>query len=82
MKHILRNNLGSKQSLLMKFGQLVKKFCKKKCEEACILIWTNLDSFAITYLIICSVIHKLHFPIEVVPNPLQMQKGLEVVFRL
>ena len=38
------------------------------------LIWTNFDSFAITYL-------KFHFSIEVVLNSLETQKGLELVFR-
>ena len=44
------------------------------------LIWTNFDSFAITYLI-SRLLQKLHFPIEVVVNPLKTQNGLELVFR-
>ena len=43
------------------------------------LIWTNFDSLAITYL--SSLLQKFHFPIEVVLNSLQTQKGLELVFR-
>ena len=27
-------------------------FCKKEPEEVCVLIWTNFDSFANTYLIV------------------------------
>ena len=78
-KHILLNNLGNKQSLVMKFSQfmlyykikfLIKKLwemwsgnwfqalfnfqniiCKKESEEVRMLIWTNFDSVAITYLI-------------------------------
>ena len=43
------------------------------------LIWTNFDSFAITYL--SGLLQKFHFPIEVVLNSLQTQKSLELVFR-
>ena len=43
------------------------------------LIWTNFDSFAITYL--SRLFQKLHFPIEVVLNSLLTQKGRELVFR-
>ena len=41
------------------------------------LIWTNFDSFAITYL--SSLLQKIVFPIEVVLNSLQTQKSLEQV---
>ena len=80
MKHILLNNLGSKWSLVMKFGQfmqydkiiffikkLYEKFgletssrpyliskessVKKDSVEVSMLIMTNFDRFAITYLI-------------------------------
>ena len=44
------------------------------------LIWTNFDSFAITYLI-SSLLQKFDFPIGFVLNSLQTQKGLELVFR-
>ena len=74
-KHILLKNLGSKCSLVMKFGQfmqyykmifLIKKLyekhglaffnfqktlCKKDSVKVSMLIWTNFDRFAITYLI-------------------------------
>ena len=43
------------------------------------LIWTNFNSFAITYL--SSSLLKFHFPIEVVFNSLQTQRGLELVSR-
>ena len=42
------------------------------------LIWINFDSFAITYL--SSLLQKFHFPIEIMLNSLQTQKGLELVF--
>ena len=46
------------------------------------LIWTTFDSFAITCISnISSFLQKLHFPVEVVLNSLQTQKGLELVFR-
>ena len=44
------------------------------------LIWTNFDSFAITYLIKVAFF-KNSFSIEAVLNSLQTQKGLELVFR-
>ena len=44
------------------------------------LIRTNLNSFAIKYLT-CRLLQKFHFPVEVVVNSLQTQKGLELVFR-
>ena len=46
------------------------------------LIWTNFDSFAITYLNISSFLQKFHFSTEAVLNSLQTQKGLELVSRL
>ena len=42
------------------------------------LIWTNFDSFAITY--ISRLLQKFHFPIEAVFNSLQTKKSLELVF--
>ena len=49
------------------------------------LIWTNFDNCAIKYLIyyysVSSWLQKFHFPIEVVLNSLQIQKGLKLVFR-
>ena len=36
------------------------------------LIWTNFNSFAITY--ISRLLEKFHFPIETVLNSLQTQK--------
>ena len=42
------------------------------------LIWINFNSFAITYL--SSLLQKFHFPIEIMLNSLQTQKGLELVF--
>ena len=56
--------------------------CKKEPQEASMFIWTNFDSFAITYLIINRLLQKFHFPIEVVLNSLQTQKDLELVLRL
>ena len=44
------------------------------------LIWTNLDSFAITYL--GRSLQKFYFRIVVVLNSLQKQKSLEPVFWL
>ena len=90
--------LGSKDSLVKKFGQLIyynkgknfikktpwkmwpenkfqalfnfqKILCKKKSEEVCMLIWTNLNSFAIND--ISSLLQKFHFPIEFVLHSLQ-----------
>ena len=46
-------------------------------EEVCILIWTNFDSFTITYL--RRSLQRILFPIEVVLNSLQTQKSLEQV---
>ena len=43
------------------------------------LIWTNFDSFTITYLR-CSLHQKFQFLIETVLDFLQTQKGLELVF--
>ena len=46
---ILLNNLGSKNSLVIKLGSVCKFqriLCKKKPEEICKLIWRNFDSFA------------------------------------
>ena len=43
------------------------------------VIRTNFDSFAITYL--SSFLQNFHFPIEVVLNSLQTQKDLELVLR-
>ena len=45
------------------------------------LIWTHFDSFANTQSNISSLFQKFRFPIEVVLNSLQTQKGLELVFR-
>ena len=45
------------------------------------LIWINLDSFAITYYV-SRLLQKFHFQIEVVVNSLQTQKAMELVFRL
>ena len=42
------------------------------------LIWTNFNSFAITYL--SRLLQKFYFPIEVVVDSLQTQKDLELVF--
>ena len=42
------------------------------------LIWSNFDSYYISNL--SSLLLKFHFPIEVVLNSLQTQKGLELVF--
>ena len=79
-RNILLNNLGSKRSLVMKFGQFMQFYkiiffieklyencgletssrpflifkgflCKKDSVEVSMLIWTNFDRFAITYLI-------------------------------
>ena len=77
-KHILMNNLGSKRSLVMKFGQFMQYYkiiflwknssknvawklvqvlsnfqrilCKKDSVEVSMLLRTNFDRFAITYL--------------------------------
>ena len=45
------------------------------------LIWTNFDSFA-NISNKGSLLQNFHFPIEAVPNSLQTQNGLELVFRL
>ena len=57
---------------------IFKESCKKKSEEVCVVIWTNLDSFANTYL---TWVVYFHFPIKFVPDSLQTQKGLELVLR-
>ena len=57
-----------------------RTLCKKVSEDACIPICSNLDSFSITY--ISNLLHKSHFPIDVVLKSLQTQKTLELVFML
>ena len=54
---------------------------RKDSNEVSMLIWTNFDRGAITYLNISSLPQKSHFPIEVALDSLQTQKGLELVFR-
>ena len=44
------------------------------------LIGTDFDRFAITYL--SSLLQKFHLPIEVMLHSLQTQKSLELVLRL
>ena len=41
------------------------------------LIWTNLCTFAITYRVLSILLHKFHFPVEIVLNFLQTQNGLD-----
>ena len=55
---------------------------KKESEEVwmCMLILTNFDIFAITHLL-SRLLQKFHFPVEVVLNSLQTQRGLELVLR-
>ena len=65
---------GNSFQALFNFPRIL---CKKDSEVS-MLIRTNFDSFAITYL--SSLPQKFHFPIEVVLNSLQTQKGLELVF--
>ena len=60
-------------------GNFQRIFCKMESEEVCILIWTNFDSFTITYL--RRSLQRIIFPIEVVLNSLQTQKSLEQVCR-
>ena len=51
--------------------------CKKEPEVVSMLISTNFDSFAITYLKnFIFQQKKFHFPIEAVLNSLQTLKGL------
>ena len=38
---------GHQLQALFNFQRIL---CKKESEEACKLIWTNFDSFAVTYL--------------------------------
>ena len=45
------------------------------------LIWTNFDSLAITYLMQVACFKKFHSPIEVVLNSLKTQNDLELIFR-
>ena len=59
------------------FSNLQKILCKKDSVKVSKLIWTNFDRFAI----ISSLLQKLHLPIEVMRHSLQIQKGLELVFR-
>ena len=54
--------------------------CKNKSEEASMLIWINFDSFCYYISNISRLLKKFHFPLEV--NFFQIQKGLELVFRL
>ena len=62
--------------------KLVPDLCKEDSVEVSMLIWTNFDSFAITYISdINSLLQKFHFPIEVMLDSLQTQKDLELVFR-
>ena len=58
---------------LFNFQRILRK---KEYEKVCVLIWTNFDSFANTYLY--RLLQKFHFPIEVVLNSL----SLELVSRL
>ena len=62
------------------FFNFQRILCKKDSVEVSMLIWTNFDRFAITYL--SSLLQKFHLPIEVMLHSLQTQKGLELVFRL
>ena len=50
-------------------------------EEVWRLIWINIDSFTVAYLIEVACLMKFHFPIGVVLNSMKTQKGLELVFR-
>ena len=69
---------------LFNFSRILSK---KESEEAFMLIWTNLDSLAITYPIyacftnICIYAIYAHFPIEIVLISLQTRRSLELVFR-
>ena len=55
--------------------------CKKESEEACMLIWTNFNNFAIPHIILVACFKNLIFQSEVVVNYLQTQKGQELVFK-
>ena len=65
---------------LVKFSRV---FCKRESEEASVLILTNFESFANTYISNISSLlkKKINFPIKIVLNSLQTQKGLELDFR-
>ena len=97
MKHTLLNNLGSKHSLVIKFGQYMQyytiKFFIEKFYEKCgletsrrpFLGWhVDFGRFQkLCYYIsnISGLLQIFHFPIEVALNSLQTKKGMELVFR-
>ena len=49
-------------------------------EEVSVLIWTNFDSFANSYVIRLAPFKNAFVQIELALNSLQIQKGLELVF--
>ena len=67
---------GNQFKILFNFQRIL---CKKDSVEVSMLIWTNFDRFAITYL--SSLLQEFHLPIEVMLHSLQTQKGLELVLR-
>ena len=58
-----------------------RNLCKKGSEKVCKLIWINFDSFTVTSDV-NSLLPKFNFPIEVMSNSLQTQKGLGLAFTL
>ena len=69
---------GNQFQVLFNFQRIL---CKKDSVYVSKLIWTNFDSFAITLSNIRSLLQKFRFPIKVVLNSFQIQKGMELVFR-
>ena len=59
---------------------IFKESSKKQSQEVCVLIWTNFDSFANTYLILLTCFKSFIF-LEVVHIFEQTEKGLKLVFR-
>ena len=82
--------LNSMKNMTWKLVQgpfnLQRIFCKKVSEDVCMLIWTTFSNFAIANLISVAYfknfpINFSDFPMEIVVNSLQIQRGLELVFR-
>ena len=67
---------GNQFQALLNFQRIL---CKKDSGVS-LLTWTNFDSFASIYLISVASFKSFNFPIEVVFNSLQTEKGLEIVY--
>ena len=85
MKHILLNNLGSKCSLVMKFGQFMQHykiiFFIKKLYEKCGLETSSRPFLIFKESSVKSLLQKFRLLIEVMLHSLQTQKAMELVLR-